>query len=50
MSDPQKIKIDTVNGGRPEDHEARQRNYFEATTVNDTYLFYSPNSEQIRFV
>jgi hypothetical protein len=48
MRDPKKIKIDTVDGGRPEDHEALKRNYFEATTVNDTYLFYSPNGEQIR--
>jgi hypothetical protein len=48
MSDPKKIKIDTVNGGRPQDHEALKRNYFEATTVNDTYLFYSPDGEQIQ--
>lgn len=47
MSDPKKIKIDTVNGGRPQDHEALMRNYFEATTVNDTYLFYSPDGEHI---
>ena len=50
MSDPRKIRIDTVNGGRPQDHEALKRNYFEGTTVNDTYLFYSPSGEQIKTI
>ena len=49
MSDPTKwIKIDDVIGGRPQDQEALKRNYFEATTVNSTYLFYTPSGEQIR--
>ena len=47
MSDPKRIKIDNVTGGRPQDHEALKRNYFEGTTVNDTYLFYSLNGEHI---
>jgi hypothetical protein len=47
MSDPRPIKIDHVTGGRPQDHEALMRNYFESTTVNSTYLFYSPGGEQI---
>ena len=48
MSDPTKwIKIDDVLGGRPQDQEALKRNYFDATGVNSTYLFYTPSGEQI---
>jgi hypothetical protein len=45
--DPTKIKIDTVHGGDPRDHQALRRNYFLPTTVNDTYLFYAPSNDLI---
>ena len=45
--DPKKIKIDTVHGGDPRDHQALKRNYFLPTTVNDTYLFYAPSNDLI---
>ena len=45
MSD--KIRIDTVHGGRPEDRQTLKRNYFLATGVNDTYQFFDPGDDLI---
>ena len=47
MSVDKKIKIDTVDGGDPDDHNALKENYFRATRVNDTYQFFTPDGEVI---
>ena len=45
--DTKRIEIDTVLGGSLRDQQALMRNYFMATSVNDTYQFFTPNGELI---
>src|ERR1044072_2142499 len=47
MSFDEKIKIEKVEGGDPDDHDALKHNYFQATGVNDTYQFFEPNGNVI---
>jgi len=47
MSFDNKIKIHTVDGGDPDDHDALRDNYFQATGVNDTYQFFDSNGQVI---
>jgi hypothetical protein len=47
MSSDSKIRIHTVDGGDPQDHDALRDNYFQATGVNDTYQFFDVNGKVI---